>query len=192
VPRDLAAESSSSYTRQRIDALKQLLPELKAGSQNQTMATVDEICRQLEVDSQPDLMLSWDEIRAIIQNPLISIGSHCDTHRILTSIVAVDVSGELSRSKTSLEQKLGVEIAHVAYPNGDCNAAVASAAKAAGYRAGYVTHGRSDDADPINRTDSDRFRLTRIALGPVPTTVLASEMAGFYVAMRRGRHHSRS
>lgn len=69
----------------------------------------------------------------------IEIGSHTKSHPRLTSLSPERLRQELQGSRQSLEERLGAPVRHVCYPYGDCNAAVVSAAAAAGYVSGATT-----------------------------------------------------
>jgi peptidoglycan/xylan/chitin deacetylase (PgdA/CDA1 family) len=80
---------------------------------------VAEIEKNLDVQDQlqnADLMLTWNEIRALKKDGHI-IGSHTMSHPNLAYLDQADMKRELSDSKEILERELGVEISHFAYPN---------------------------------------------------------------------------
>lgn len=64
----------------------------------------------------------------------MTIASHTVNHKSLSSLAAAEMDKELRDSKSALETKLGISVAHLAYPNGAFNDTVAAAAKRAGYR----------------------------------------------------------
>lgn len=59
--------------------------------------------------------LSWDEVQKLRSNG-ITFGSHTATHPQLQSLSEADVEHELSRSKETIEDKLGEEIDSFSYP----------------------------------------------------------------------------
>ncbi len=79
--------------------------------------------------------MTWDQVRALAEAGM-TIGSHTQTHRVMTSITdPAELSDELTGSKKILEEKLGMPVYFLAYPEGISNAAVRDAVKAAGYEA---------------------------------------------------------
>lgn len=62
-------------------------------------------------------LLSWDEIRFMSNNGF-TIGSHTHTHTILDRVEPHVIDYELSASKATLEERLGVGINSFSYPNG--------------------------------------------------------------------------
>jgi peptidoglycan/xylan/chitin deacetylase (PgdA/CDA1 family) len=72
---------------------------------------------QIRKDCENDAM-SWDEIRDLATDPLVTIGSHTMNH-ISLAAQSVDVLRfEMKQSKLELEQKLMKEVNHFAYPYG--------------------------------------------------------------------------
>lgn len=82
----------------------------------------------LRMDNEVSL-LDWADIRELNKSNICSIGSHGVTH---SSLVALDEKSqmmELKQSKHMLEEQLGCEINHFAYPFGDMNESIAKALK---------------------------------------------------------------
>jgi peptidoglycan/xylan/chitin deacetylase (PgdA/CDA1 family) len=99
--------------------------------------------------------LDWEEIRAMDPS-LIEIGSHGNSHRILTQLERQQVIEELVISKQVLENQVGGEIASFAYPNGDYDESIKKLVQMCGYHCAVTTrsHDRSDyfiDAFAIER-----------------------------------------
>lgn len=69
----------------------------------------------------------------------IAIGSHTASHPLLTQVSAQDRHAELTGSRARLEAVLGHPVTAIAYPGGDVDAHVESAARAAGYQVGFTT-----------------------------------------------------
>jgi peptidoglycan/xylan/chitin deacetylase (PgdA/CDA1 family) len=79
----------------------------------------------------------------------ITIGSHTKTHALLTNESREKILDETAGSRRELEKRLGVEIRHFAYPNGQFNPAVVGAVAAAGYRFGYTSCRHRDPRYPL-------------------------------------------
>ncbi len=77
-------------------------------------------------------LVDWVEIRELISKGF-EIGSHSITHPHLDKISSKDCYRELEGSRKKLEQKLGVEIRHMAYPFGEFDESVRELANNAGY-----------------------------------------------------------
>ncbi|MFF8291159.1 polysaccharide deacetylase family protein [Streptomyces sp. NPDC016309] len=82
----------------------------------------------------------------------IEVGAHTVTHPQLDTLPARQVRRELRDAKAVLEDVLGHEVAHLAYPHGYNNGAVRRAASDAGYASAVaVRHALSSDADETYR-----------------------------------------
>jgi peptidoglycan/xylan/chitin deacetylase (PgdA/CDA1 family) len=70
-----------------------------------------EICRQL--------CMSWDELKALAQDPLITVGAHSITHCNLARLTEAVASDEMATSRARIEGVLQRPVLHLAYPYGD-------------------------------------------------------------------------
>ncbi|HWA98259.1 MAG TPA: polysaccharide deacetylase family protein [Pirellulales bacterium] len=66
---------------------------------------------------QPRYM-SWDNIAQMAKSPLVRVGSHSVTHRNLAQLTSDEVRSELTQSKATIEQRLGVRCDHFCCPRG--------------------------------------------------------------------------
>lgn len=107
------------------------------------------------MDGEP--VASWEELRALEAGG-VAIGSHCRSHRRLTTLPAEERRQELGGSLEDLRARLRSPLEVVAYPNGDHDADVCAEARAAGYRAAFTTEkGR-------NGAGADPFALRRVSV----------------------------
>ena len=79
----------------------------------------------------------------------ITIGSHTQTHILLTNESRFTVQQELEGSRRDLETKLGMPIRHFAYPDGRFDHRTVQAVAAAGYRYAYTTCRHRDPHYPL-------------------------------------------
>lgn len=63
-----------------------------------------------------DGSLSWSQLREAISTGLVTIGSHTHSHRPLVGVSEAEAEDEMRRSKELIEDRLGVECRHFAYP----------------------------------------------------------------------------
>ncbi len=77
-------------------------------------------------------VVSWKEIRDLASKGF-EIGSHSMTHPHLDKISSENCYRELEGSRKKLEQELGIEIRHMAYPFGEFDESVRELANNAGY-----------------------------------------------------------
>ena len=91
--------------------------------------------------------MNWDNLKDLTAHNF-EIGSHTKRHLILTKIDSKKLTDELTKSKKMLEDKLGIKVTTLAYPNYMQNATVREAVKSAGYlgaRAGWTKFNNSID-----------------------------------------------
>jgi peptidoglycan/xylan/chitin deacetylase (PgdA/CDA1 family) len=116
--------------------------------------------------------MSWDELSELA-NAGWEVGSHTRTHPRLTQLDDEALGSELSESRTECEDELGLPCDTLAYPYGDVDDRVVSAARAAGYRQAAALPGRWHGSRPLEwprvgvyQADAPwRFRLKASPLG---------------------------
>jgi len=101
-------------------------------------------------------MLSWDEVREMASDPLVEIGSHSVTHRMLANLSEDEVREELAASKAMIEKETGREVPHFSYPGNSYNDRVRRIAREAGYEAACAVD------QEICGYGADRFALKRV------------------------------
>jgi peptidoglycan/xylan/chitin deacetylase (PgdA/CDA1 family) len=85
-----------------------------------------------------DAMMTWEQVADIARRG-IEIGSHTETHPLLTYEDDARVSRELRVSRQLLAQKLGADVCAFAYPNGDWDPRVRELVVRAGYSCAFTT-----------------------------------------------------
>jgi peptidoglycan/xylan/chitin deacetylase (PgdA/CDA1 family) len=78
--------------------------------------------------------MSWDELGALRDSGLVTVGAHGHTHANLDALGESQVQGEIGRSQELFRERLGFEPVHFAYPR-----AVRGAAADRVVRARYAT-----------------------------------------------------
>jgi hypothetical protein len=82
--------------------------------------------------------LTWEMVRAL-DTAGMTIGSHTQTHALLTLENPKRMANQIVGSLLTLQERLGKPVAHFAYPDGRFNPSVVSCVAEAGYRFGYTT-----------------------------------------------------
>jgi peptidoglycan/xylan/chitin deacetylase (PgdA/CDA1 family) len=78
--------------------------------------------------------MSWDELRKVDRDPLVTIGSQTVSHAAdIRKLSDAALRWEMTQSKADLEARLGHHIRFLAYPNGKYDARCERAARDAGY-----------------------------------------------------------
>ncbi len=70
-----------------------------------------------------DMVMNWNEIRALAQDPLVTIGAHTRHHYALAKLSEADVRTEIALSVRRIEQELGRPCVHFSFPYGDATSA---------------------------------------------------------------------
>ncbi len=85
-----------------------------------------------EDDGEP--IMSPEDVRNLVSNGLIDMGSHCATHRSLKVLRAEEARHEIYVSKKDLEQITGKPAECLSYPHGEYDQGHVEIAERAGYR----------------------------------------------------------
>jgi peptidoglycan/xylan/chitin deacetylase (PgdA/CDA1 family) len=121
------------------------------------------------------LCLSWDEIKKLSKNRLITIGSHSHTHSSLSHLDDEKVKSELIQSKKLIEKNINNSVHHLAYPFGtqtDVSEREFQYANDVGHYSAVVTR-------PNKINDStDLFSIPRISAGNIDLNTLKAKVSG--------------
>lgn len=136
----------------RVRALNVIEADLKRCDSATRHARVDRLVDALEPRGEcrtGDLFMNWDEARDLVRTG-VAIGSHTMSHAILAREDRQVQRDDLRESRETLQQRLGVPVHTLAYPNGqadDYDTTTIAAAQEAGYTHAVTTRGRAIDAD---------------------------------------------
>ncbi len=134
----------------RLDAFRTMRWLLNTQTQKRLRRVIEalETVSGIRDTDYPDLqMMDWEMVRAMDASG-ITIGSHTQTHALLTQESVERAANQTVGSMYTLRDRLKRPIKHFAYPDGRFNAAVVAAVAAAGYRHGYGTCLRRDPRHP--------------------------------------------
>lgn len=127
--------------------MRQLFTTLPQHTLRRVVAALETV-GHIEDKEFPDLhAMDWEMVSALDRSGMI-IGSHTQTHALLTLEKSNLVTNQLTGSARTLELKLGKPVAHFAYPDGRFNPEVVSAVARAGYRWAYTTCSHRDPLHP--------------------------------------------
>jgi peptidoglycan/xylan/chitin deacetylase (PgdA/CDA1 family) len=113
-----ASEKDSTYHR--------LYWWLRSIDEQHARRTVRELCRATGFNSSTqcaDLVMDWDELRALASDPLVTIGGHTRRHLALAKLTPAQAKAEMEDGIRRLELELGRPIRHFSYPYGDVTSA---------------------------------------------------------------------
>jgi peptidoglycan/xylan/chitin deacetylase (PgdA/CDA1 family) len=124
--------------------------------------------------SAANASLTWDRLRDAVASGLVTVGSHTHNHSNLAEATESEAIEEMRRSKELVEDQLGVECRHFAYPWGVASDGARRAA-ASLFKTAALGNWKT------NR----RGRFDPLALGRTP--VLRNDGVFFLKAKARGR-----
>jgi peptidoglycan/xylan/chitin deacetylase (PgdA/CDA1 family) len=99
---------------------------LRAMDETVARRIVRDLCRAASVDDASlcrSLMMTWDELRYLAADPLVTIGAHTRRHYALARLGPGAARIEIAESIARLEAELGRPVRHFSYPFGDETAA---------------------------------------------------------------------
>lgn len=107
---------------QKDAAFAQIYWWLRSLPETEARGVVDDICRRQGIDLGGlcrDLMMTWDEVRQLASDPLVTIGAHTCRHMALAKLPRSEARHEMVESVQRLERELGRPVRHFSYPYGD-------------------------------------------------------------------------
>jgi peptidoglycan/xylan/chitin deacetylase (PgdA/CDA1 family) len=69
-----------------------------------------------------ELCMTWDEVRQLAADPLVTIGAHTAGHHSLNRLTETEIVAEVETARQELAAQLGRAVRHFAYPFGGPNA----------------------------------------------------------------------
>ena len=102
--------------------------------------------------------ITWPMLERLRDTPGVEIGAHTISHRRIATLDPADAMRELAGSRTRLQEKLGIDIRHFAFPYGqsaDCGPRDFGLARQAGFASAATT------VKAIARPGADPFALPR-------------------------------
>ncbi|HWC00686.1 MAG TPA: polysaccharide deacetylase family protein, partial [Bryobacteraceae bacterium] len=136
-PEQVMARRRPQFGAAATDRYIEHLKTLPPAERDAAVAAVSHAA-SLPDDELLNATMTWAEMRSLHQSG-VALGSHTDTHQILTQLDDADVQAELKRSKEALEDTLKVPCVLFAYPNGNVTEAVRNLVAAAGYQMAFST-----------------------------------------------------
>ncbi len=103
--------------------------------------------------------LTWEHLREMAKDPLITIASHSVTHKVMDGMSPDQLLVETQESKRILESELGVPIRYFVYPEGKFDKPAMEAVEAAGYNAALTM---DDNDERLAGQSENLFAIGRI------------------------------
>ncbi len=124
-------------------------------------------CQIFKVDpfsSITELALSWNEVRQLCNDKLVTLGAHTVSHPVLSRLSDEGALGEIGQSKRRIEQETGKEVKHFAYPFGGKKEASLREYEMA-RQCGFDTAVTLVSASVLREHQNMMYQLPRIAVG---------------------------
>ncbi|MBV8843711.1 MAG: polysaccharide deacetylase family protein [Bryobacterales bacterium] len=118
-------------------ATRILIESLPSSAISQVIETLEKEDELPEADLKPFRLLDWDQLQKI-KRAGVTIGSHTQSHIVLTNETAMRVTEELAGSRAELEHKLGGTFRHFVYPSGLFTMNAVKQVADAGYKFAYI------------------------------------------------------
>jgi len=119
----------------------------------------------------------WHDLRALLQAGH-RVGSHGNTHVLLTRCSAAQLANELHYSRLTLEDKLGSAITAISLPGGRCNAEVIAQCASAGYEEVYTSQPTLAPLEPDCSTTTVKLIGRLAVLRKMKIGTIASYLRG--------------
>ena len=135
------------------------------------------------------LLMTWDELRQISANSLVTIGSHTVHHYHLRRLNDADAALEIGDAAAMIERQLGTQPRHMAFPYG-YEAAVGPREPKLAEDAGFVTAVTTRHGLLTSKHDCHMLALPRISVNGhyQSTDYLSTMLSGITVPLaNRGR-----
>ncbi|MGY3449646.1 polysaccharide deacetylase family protein [Bradyrhizobium sp. USDA 4353] len=137
---DASTPAAKCVTFQRLHDWLRSLP-----GEHDIQREISALCARHGIDETsicPELCMSWDELRALSAEPLVTIGAHSISHCNLAKQTEDTARHEIVESRARIETELQRPVLHMAYPYGDRAAASQREfvlAAACGYKTAVTT-----------------------------------------------------
>jgi peptidoglycan/xylan/chitin deacetylase (PgdA/CDA1 family) len=95
---------------------------LRGMDEDEARAVVQALARANGIDGKAlaaDLLMTWDEIREMAKDPLVTFGAHTNAHYSLAKLPEDRARAEIVESIATLEKELGRPCRHFSFPYGD-------------------------------------------------------------------------
>lgn len=94
--------------------------------ERQARAVIADLAQTHAVDGAAiarNIVMTWEEVRALASDPLVTIGAHTQHHLALAQLSEDEARTEIALSIARLERELGRPCRHFSYPYGDAASA---------------------------------------------------------------------
>jgi peptidoglycan/xylan/chitin deacetylase (PgdA/CDA1 family) len=111
---------------QKEEAHREIYWWLRSIPEDLARATVAELAAAHGIDARAGkagLIMTWDELRDLAKDPIVTIGAHTRSHLALAKLSEARARAEMADSIARIEAELGRPCRHFSYPYGCANSA---------------------------------------------------------------------
>ena len=161
----------------RMKVCYQIKSHMKRVPDAQRVMILEELEEKVKISDQEKAgadseMLSWEEVRVLSRDPLVTLGSHSVSHRMLANLPPSEAEIEMRESREKIESEIGRPVLFFSYPGNSHNLELQKAARRAGYQAALMVE------QCLNSFQEDDYALKRIHVEEEPLHVLKGEISG--------------
>ncbi len=121
--------------------------------------------------------MSFEQIKELLANPLVTFGVHTATHRNLVGLTRKEYEFEITASKKNFEGELDKPFYYFSYPGGHFDDAAVAAVNEAGYRLAFTTSYKRLRGKEETLFTLPRIKITERDRNPF---LLWAKVSGFY------------
>jgi peptidoglycan/xylan/chitin deacetylase (PgdA/CDA1 family) len=103
--------------------LKNILIRLETGQKSVFYSALSASPKDLSAALSKHPAMSWEQIKDLSRDPLVTIGAHTRSHRALAFLSESEMRDEIQGSREALQNRLHVPIEHFSYPYGGAHEA---------------------------------------------------------------------
>jgi peptidoglycan/xylan/chitin deacetylase (PgdA/CDA1 family) len=107
-------------------AFHQIYWQLRRMDETAARALVASLAENNGIDGRSlarEILMTWDEIRDVAKDPLVTFGAHTNDHYALAKLSEAQARAEIVESIATIENELGRPCRHFSFPYGDATAA---------------------------------------------------------------------
>lgn len=125
--------TAASRRRAVLDAVWRRMRALPEAAREEALRELGKVLRQPERTDDGQLAMTAEQVAAISDRGLVSIGAHTRSHCLLTSLSPQEQCAEIAASKADCEALTGKPATELAYPYGWYDGASLACARQAGF-----------------------------------------------------------
>jgi peptidoglycan/xylan/chitin deacetylase (PgdA/CDA1 family) len=106
---------------EKLIAFRRLRQQLLGSGPEEYHHLLEKLSDRYEPDAMEKsiaLLMTWDQVREMSRDPLVTVGTHTDNHLPLSRLPEEKVREEIVHSKEFIEAKINTKVEHFAYPYG--------------------------------------------------------------------------